>query len=257
MSNELVDIGHLKKVVLPALFSDPSLIGEFGGSAGTRTSIDQLSSLMEGGSVTRLAGTIAQLLTNMTDASPERIAKKASWFGKKFGGELERHAKYHVARKTLEDLLAEAEAQAQGVRDTVSSINALIVSHQHEISHLDAHVKAGRQFLDENPDAGVVAPGSMEFDRPRERLARKLANLVTLLASHELSISQMKLSRAQAIDLLDRFSETVSVLVPVWRQHTLTLITTKAISPALVAQASSAHNELMRSLALSLNEIQN
>jgi hypothetical protein len=256
MTNGTVDIGHLKAEVLPALFADPSRIGEYGGSAGSRSSIDQLSDLMEGGSVSRLAGTIAQLLTNMTDASPERIAKPGSWFSKMFGGELERHTKYHVARKTLDQLLDEAEAQAQGVRDTISSINRLIVSHQAEISHLDAHIKAGRQYLDENPDAGAVAAGSMEFDRPRERLARKLSNLVTLLASHELSISQMKLSRAQAVDLLDRFSETVSVLVPVWRQHTLTLITTKAISPTLVAQASSAHNELMRSLALSLKEIQ-
>lgn len=249
-------IGHIKTVVLPALFEDPTRIGEYGAHKDTKGNIDQLSTLMEGGSVSRLAGIIEEILRKMTDASPERIAKPAGWLTRMLGGELERTTRYHIARKTLEELLSDAEAKAQGVRDTINSINRLIATHAESVQHLQDHITAGRAYLEENPEAGAVASSSVEFDRPRERLARKLANLATLLASHELSISQMKLSRAQAVDLLDRFSETVSVLVPVWRQHTLTLITSKAISPALVAQASSAHQALMQSLAASLKEQQ-
>src|SRR5690606_38531345 len=111
----------------------------------------------------------------------------------------------------------------QSVADTVDAIGQLIDSHQHEVVALKLYIQAGREFLDENPLVGAVQAGDMEFDRPRERLARKLANLSTLVASHELSVNQMKLSRAQAVDMLDRFRETVSILVPVWRQHTLTL----------------------------------
>jgi len=65
----------------------------------------------------------------------------------------------------------------------------------------------------------------------------------------------MKLSRAQAVDLLDRFQETVTVLVPVWRQHALALLTTKHMSPAMIAAASKAHQDLLASLADSLNSI--
>lgn len=43
------------------------------------------------------------------------------------------------------------------------------------------------------------------------------------------------------MDMLDRFTETSSVLVPVWRQHTLALITTKSMSPSMVAEASKEH----------------
>lgn len=64
---------------------------------------------------------------------------------------------------------------------------------------------------------------------------------------------QMKLARAQAVDMLDRFTETVSVLVPVWRQNTLALITTKNMSPELIASATRAHQELMRNLSSSLD----
>jgi hypothetical protein len=65
----------------------------------------------------------------------------------------------------------------------------------------------------------------------------------------------MKLTRAQALDMLDRFGETSSVLVPVWRQHTLALITTTNMSPAMVEEATKAHRALMRSLSSSLEGI--
>jgi RecA/RadA recombinase len=71
-----------------------------------------------------------------------------------------------------------------------------------------------------------------------------------------MSVTQMMLTRAQAVDMLDRFTETSSVLVPVWRQHTLALISTKSMSPSMVAEASKAHQALMRSLSQSLEGIE-
>lgn len=146
---------------------------------------------------------------------------------------------------------------AQRVKDTLTSIEALIKSHGMETQRLRRLIQAGREYLDENPQVGVASTGELQFDKPRERFARKLANLATLLASHEMSVTQMMLTRAQAVDMLDRFTETSSVLVPVWRQHTLALITTKSMSPSMVAEASKAHQALMRSLSQSLEGIEN
>lgn len=245
----------IKECVLTQLFANPEKIGEYGVREDMKANLDKLSALMERGSVGKLADTIAKILQKMADASPEQIAKPAGWLTRMLGGELEKTARYHLARKTLEELIAEAQGQAQGVSDTVKQINVLIETHGAEAAHLSNHIQAAKEFLDENPEAGVVAVGSVEFDRPRERLARRVANLSTLLASHEMNIMQMKLSRAQAVDLLDRFNQTVTVLVPVWRQHALNLITTKAISPDLVKQASLAHQNLMDSLSMSLKDI--
>lgn len=248
-------ITTIKETVLVHIFNSPELIGEYGARDDMKSNLDKLSSLMEQGSVSRLAGTIAKILQKMADASPEHIAKRAGWLTRVLGGDLERTAKYHLARKTLEELIAEAQGQAQGVSDTIRQINVLIESHSTEAERLSNHIKAAQEFLNENPDAGVVAAGSVEFDRPRERLARRVANLTTLLASHEMNIMQMKLSKAQAVDLLDRFNQTVTVLVPVWRQHVLNLVTTNSISPDLVKQASLAHKNLMENLTMSLKEI--
>jgi len=71
-----------------------------------------------------------------------------------------------------------------------------------------------------------------------------------------MSLLQMKLTKAQALDMQDRFNETISVLVPVWRQHTLALITNGKMSPAMVAEATKAHSALMKSLADSLDGLE-
>jgi uncharacterized protein YaaN involved in tellurite resistance len=254
MSHVLAEKNRIKHETLPALFAEPSRIGEYGSSGDVAAHMQELSALMEKGAVGRLAATIAKILSKMADASPQKITKKAGWLSRVLGGELETHARYHIARDSFESLIEEAQGQAQGVRDTIGALDRLIDSHHADVQVLDCHIQAAREYMTENQQAGVAVAGSVEFDRPRERLARKVANLATLQASHELGVSQMKLSKAQAVDLLDRFGETVTVLVPVWRQHTLTLITTKAISPELMTQASLAHNALMKSLSLSLTE---
>ncbi|KGR62619.1 protein KlaA [Xanthomonas vasicola] len=255
MSNTEPSIAELKGEILPALFRSPATIGQYGAGMSGADSLNQLSNLMEGGAVTELAEKIGLIVAKLTDADPRRIAEKPTWFEKLLGREVERRVRYQVARKSLDQLMDEAEGVAKRVRDTLRALDGMLETHAGEVSRLQAYIQAGREFLDENSDAGAAKAGVIEFDKPRERFARKLANLATLLSSHEMSVTQMSLTRAQAVDMLDRFSETASVLVPVWRQHTLALITTKNMSPTMVAEASKAHQALMRSLTQSLEGI--
>lgn len=249
-------IAELKADVLPALFKgDASAIGEYAGGSSA-TALNDFSNLMETGSVSALADRISGIVAKLSEADPQRIAKPATWLERFTGSAIERQARYTAARKSLDKQIADTEAVAQRVRDTVSALTRMIAGHAEEAQKLKAYIQAGREFLDENPDAGRVLDGDMEFDRPRERFARKLANLATLLSSHEMSVMQMKLTRASAVDMLDRFSETVSVLVPVWRQHTLSLLTTKHMDHKMVAEATKAHQALMRSLSQSLEGIE-
>lgn len=255
MSSTPVTIEHLKKVVIPQLFANSSLIGQYGSELVNAHTVTELSNMMEQGSASALTEKIALILSKMADASPEKIAKKPSRLDRWLGKGLERHVRYRAARQTLDQLLLDAQGNAQGVRDSIQLLNRMITGHHDEACQIQALIQAGREYLDEHPEAGLPKPGDIVFDKPRERFARKLANLAALLASHELSINQMKLTRAQATDMLDRFEETVSVLVPVWRQHALTLISTKNMNQALVAEATRAHQALMNSLTQSLEGI--
>jgi len=256
MPNEQASVEVLKQEVIPAVFSNPTSIGAYGLGEANADALRSFSDLMEAGAVTALAVKIGEVVAKLTDADPQKIAHKPTWYERLLGHSIERQVRYQVARKALDDLLSEAEGVAQRVRDTLRSLDGLLVSYEDEARRLRASIQAGREFLDENPGAGVAADGELAFDRPRERFARKLANLATLLSSHEMSVTQMKLTRAQAVDMLDRFGETANVLVPVWRQHTLALITTKHMSPAMVSEATKAHHALMRSLSKSLEGIE-
>jgi hypothetical protein len=251
-----VTVDKLKSEVLPTILANAAAIGEYGSTSGGAASINAFSDLMESGAVSTLAARIGEIVKKLSDADPERIAKPATWLEKMTGRQVERQVRYQVARKSLDELIADTEGIAQRVRDTLRTLDQMLAAHVEEASNLRAYIQAGREYLEENPDAGKVAAGAVEFDRPRERFARKLANLATLLTSNEMSVTQMKLTRAQAVDMLDRFSETVSVLVPVWRRHTLALITTKNMNPAMLSEASKAHQALMRSLAKSLDGIE-
>lgn len=249
-------IFELKATTLPALFSgDTSAIGEYGGTSSA-AALNDFSNLMESGSVSILADRISGIVAKLSEADPQRIAKPANWLERITGSAIERQAKYTSARRSLDKQIADTQAVAETVRKTVAALNQLIADHANEAQKLRTYIQAGREFLEENPDAGQVIGTDMDFDRPRERFARKLANLATLLSSHEMSVMQMKLTRASAVDMLDRFSETVMVLVPVWRQHTLSLLSTKHMDQQMVAEAAKAHQALMRSLTKSLEGIE-
>lgn len=146
MTHSVVNIDHLKQQVLPELFAFPARLGEYGGVADSSAKIDQLSDLMESGSAAALAAKIAEILSKMADASPEQITRKPTWFEKVLGGAVEKQVRYQVARSTLEQLLAEAEGHAQGVRDTVSAISRMIVAHAEEAEALKVFIQAGCGF---------------------------------------------------------------------------------------------------------------
>jgi uncharacterized protein YaaN involved in tellurite resistance len=253
ISQSTPTVDELKTSILPALFADTGAISDYGAAPSGAKAIDEISNLMEGGSVGALAQRIGEIIAKLSDADPQRIARPASWLERLTGRHIERQVRYQVARQGLDELIAETEVIAQRVRDTLKSLDRLIAAHSTEAANLKIYIQAGREYLEDNPSAGVAEPGTVEFERPRDRFARKVANLATLLASLEMSASQMKLTRAQAVDMLDRFSETATVLVPVWRRHTLALIQTKNTNPAIVAEATKAHQALMRSLAKSLD----
>lgn len=72
MNMPVVTLDHLKSHVLPQLFQKPASIGEYGNLATSSANMDKLSSLMENGAASALAAKIAEVLSKMADASPER-----------------------------------------------------------------------------------------------------------------------------------------------------------------------------------------
>lgn len=149
----------------------------------------------------------------------------------------------------MDTLLEEADRLSERVIALVDHLEKMLLSHADESRQLAVRIAAGKIYLARNLDAGRPPEGEISFDNPRERFARRLASMAALLSSNEMSLTQMKLTRAQALDMVERFHEISSVLVPVWRQHTMALVSSLKNSPEAIAVAAKAHESLMNSLS--------
>jgi len=246
----LPTIESLTETVLPSLFTDSQAISEYGESVINAESQKQYEKLMEESAVTALSVRIERISLALQDADPRKISKEPGWLARFTGKHLEKQARYRLARDNVESLINEGNTYLAQVRQMLDALEALAEEYAHEIQLLRVYIEAGREFLRHAP----AEPEQQEliFDKPAERLSRKLANLATLQASHEMSLMHMKLARVQAIDIIDTFSQTIKILVPVWRQHTLALITTSTMNETLTSKATEAHHALMDSLHKSL-----
>ena len=244
----------LTQEVIPELFRNPLTIAGYGSLQKDNQTAKALDEKLQTNPVGRLAESISAIVARLADADPKKLTAPPSWFGGITGQALETRVRYEVARRDLDGVVEDAQAVAQEVRDALALMELVMATHDEDAAELQMHIDAGRAFLASNLDAGEPAAGGTEFDRPRERFARRLANLATLHSSQALSVIQMRLTKAAAVDMLDRFTETVDVLMPVWRDHATNLTNTKNMSPARVAEATKAHEALVRGLAQSLQQ---
>lgn len=229
--------------------SRTSCISGFGRFAdnGTTTT-NTLSNILEDSPINLLAGKISEIVDRLREADPRILAEKPNWLSRFTGQGVESKVRYRVARTSLEKLLEEADRMAGRVDETIQTLDGIVETHHSEVRQLKLHIAAGRLYLDSHPDAGRPAAAELVLDNPRERFARRLANLATILASHEMSLAEIRLRRAQAVDLLDRYFEVSQVLVPVWRRHTQSLLSDSTINPEVLTAANRAHEALMSSL---------
>jgi hypothetical protein len=159
VADQLVTVDSIKSDVLPALFKNSAAIAEYCGLDANVSEIDSFSRLMEQGAVSALAAKISEIVSALADADPQKIAKKPSWIQRMLGGGLETRVRYQVARKSLDSSLVDAEVYAQRVRDTLVEVDKLLNSHAAQAARLEMFIRAGREYLNEHPQAGLAEAG--------------------------------------------------------------------------------------------------
>lgn len=239
----------LLKDTIPALFADPRLIADYGDDGAlSEVLVTPEQGVGERSPMAALSEKLSRVVDCMRDADPRTLPNKPSWLDRFTGRALERVVLHQVASQAIEALMVEAEGASVAVGEQVHQLDRLLIEQQAEISRLGALIQAGRSYLASNPEAGLPPEGTLEFDHPRQRFERKLANLATVQAAGEITLHQVRLARAQCLELLDRFSETVRVLVPLWRQG-MRSKSGDHVESSQVESAARAHEALMKSLA--------
>lgn len=228
-----------------------AFISGYGGLAAVSASVDNLSATLERSPVSLLAGKIAEIVMKLQNADPRKVTKKPGWLDRVTGADLETRVAYACARKSVDTLIEEATRLTDEVTRLVADLETTLSTHADETREIRIALAAGRLHLARHPDAGAPSrsAGAVAFDNPRERFARRLTNIAALLSSYEMGAHQLELSRVAALDMIDRFHEISTVLVPVWRQQTLLLVSSRNNNPESVAAAVSAHDSLIQRLS--------
>lgn len=228
-----------------------AFISAFGRDAVDDGVIRQATGYLESSPVGRLASLMAEILQALNGADPRRLAKKPSLFARFTGGDLHLAATVAVSKGALEIKITHADPVAAELEDFLANVDQAIDAFQAGTLQLSAQLEAGRAYLRDNPEAGKPQ-ASLQFDNPRERFSRRLTNMATLVASNEMTEHQLRLSKAQALDMLDRYREIRDVLLPVWRQHQLAMANQKLLDPVSSTKAIRAHEAMQLAVAETL-----
>lgn len=229
-----------------------AFISDFGRSDIDDKMIGRATGYLEASPVGLLADAMADIMRALQGADPRRIAKKTGFLARFTGADLHAIAAVTSSQKVLESKIEQADPIAAQLEEFLSNVDDVINVMQLGTKALIEQLESGRAFLRDNPGAGVPQE-QQQFDNPRERFSRRLANMATLVASHEMTGHQLRLARAQAVDMLDRYREVREVLLPVWRQHQLGLANQKLLDPISSMKAIQAHEAMQTAIAASLN----
>lgn len=198
----------------------------------------------------RLGALMTELLKQLPNANPEKILQPSNWLQKQIKSVSGASLRYWEAKKRIDSLLQEAEIAATRVEKLLSEMLKQQTQLQLEIAQLRLHVAAGRLYLQRHtPQSSEAEP--LDFDKPIERFARRLTNLTALLASHEMTATQLDRVYAQTVDLLERFYESSRVLFPIWQEHSLALLLNAGNASTTIRLAQQAFNALFNKLSQS------
>lgn len=139
------------------------------------------------------------------------------WWKAFTGEELEREVTYFHACEVMEARAAAAVQWAERSNALIESLRAERVAIKLDALRLEQDVAAAKAALSPAHNAArAAAPFDADY---WARFTRRVESLNALLTSLELTQAQYALADAQAQSTLDRFSEVIDVLLPLWRQR--------------------------------------
>lgn len=193
---------------------------------------------------------IGSLVTTLEAADPRIIMKRKSRFGflDRFRGtDAVTKLEYVQGTRQVDKQLSEVPASIQRIETSIARLESAAMAMDEDQFYLRCHFVAGQWYLSENPDAGSENQSMYGLDSARERLQKRLQQIMLVITSNETGIHQLKLMRANSMNLLDRLHEITYVLVPTWRTQRISIYAGDQDFEA-IKHASEAHEALVTSL---------
>lgn len=203
------------------------------------------SQLLEDRPADLLASVIRAMAETLPAAAPEKAAPATGWFERISGGALERQLAHTLATRNMDEFVAQGEVAAKKLRTVVEEIDAALRTGAAQNRTRAVFVQAGLTYLEAHPEAGLHDDEGGLQRTTRHRFERRVHALKTRETSEALGLQQMRLSIGNSQALLDRYRETVDVVIPVWRNHCLSVRQSTHLSPEARADAAASHQLLV------------
>lgn len=164
-------------------------------------------------------GRLLQELVPMIDSFRNPDSRRQSWWRRFTGEALEREVTYGHACQQLEGKARLANGLAQEVQGMRDGLHDEAQGVRRQAEWLAEVVANGQAVLGERHAAARAKPCFAAQPDYWARFGRRIDNLNALQHALVLSTEQLKLADAHAQAVLDRHTEIVTVLVPLWRQR--------------------------------------
>jgi len=198
-----------------AFFADPLVAVDRLG-VGLDSSETTMRLLDEIGARTRALGELNRTLVPMV----ERFAgqsRRQRWWNRFTGEALERDLSFGLLCERLSEAVTRGAAIAEDAAATIAALKSDRIRIDAELAALQADLALGHAVLDP-----ARAPLRRACGAPEDtwaRLSRRVGNLETMATALALTRSQYAVAIDGARAVVDRFTETRHVLIPLWRQR--------------------------------------
>lgn len=201
----------ITKILLP-MQQQPQLLSQYGDhviQAQQQVLVQRVA--QHGAQLSRiLEHILKQLEQTKTMLQPRRYPKWQSWLGM----DIEHHARQDEIFFRLErDVKRAAYLHRQLEHDHHATGEQLANLHELRVE-MAYFIGAAEQLLSECDSL------TLDF---KARVAQKINTLMSAQAATDLAMAQLKLADEVNLTLMDRFSETITVLIPAWQQHVASL----------------------------------
>jgi len=190
---------------------DATTIPAYGQDAIDTALLAEIDRALPAGALDDLVRALDDLERAVTTLDAARTKRKVGWLGRMLGNDIAAQAEGGVLRERMDLLLDIARREAQRVREA------------HEvIAALQARLDANHEKLGEYIDAGNAWNASREtgsHDADRDAIVRRLDHLARVALSYRITREQLRVVRAQYLQLLERHANLQDLLGPALMQH--------------------------------------
>lgn len=215
----------------PALQSDDALaVASYG--AELLVAIEQLLGTPQTGvAAARLVAEMDNIRQAMSAADGRQIRRSVGLLGRLLGRDIEAQARAEQLAGQLDVCLLRADGCVEALQQELSQ-------HLQQIARVQLAVAA----IDDWAAAGEATPAAVDA-LAQAALQRRMQHLRGLARLRQTEAEQLRLLRAQGVELIERYQRIRDVLLPLWRQQSLAA--RAADKQAQLEQAAQAQTRIL------------